>query len=88
MYIADKFLLGNIHCYKNFIRLMIYVFTFKFVLYRWNYYLNLLFTFSLGLGFRPIAENADERSLVWYSASNATEVRKWTQLLDEFLERE
>ncbi|XP_032668439.1 sodium/potassium-transporting ATPase subunit beta-2-like [Odontomachus brunneus] len=40
-----------------------------------------------GLGFRPIAENADERSLIWYKASNATEVQKWTQLLDTFLEQ-
>lgn len=43
---------------------------------------------SLGLGFRPISDNADERSLIWYSASNATEVQRWTRLLDNFLERE
>ena len=40
----------------------------------------------LGLGFRPISENADERSLVWYSASNSTQVAKWTNRLDIFLE--
>lgn len=40
-----------------------------------------------GLGFRPIAENADERSLVWYSASNPAQVQKWTGLLDKFLEK-
>lgn len=40
-----------------------------------------------GLGFRPISDNADERSLIWYSASNATEVKKWTHLLDKFLEQ-
>ncbi|XP_015189132.1 PREDICTED: sodium/potassium-transporting ATPase subunit beta-2-like [Polistes dominula] len=38
-----------------------------------------------GLGFRPMSENPDERSLIWYTASNATEVKKWTKLLDKFL---
>ncbi|RLU18376.1 hypothetical protein DMN91_008733 [Ooceraea biroi] len=40
-----------------------------------------------GLGFRPISDNPDERSLIWYSASNETEVQKWTNLLDTFLEQ-
>ncbi|XP_050458136.1 sodium/potassium-transporting ATPase subunit beta-2-like [Cataglyphis hispanica] len=40
-----------------------------------------------GLGFRPMSDNPDEKSLIWYSASNESEVRKWTQLLDIFLER-
>ncbi|KAL2719454.1 sodium/potassium-transporting ATPase subunit beta-2-like [Vespula squamosa] len=39
-----------------------------------------------GLGFRPISDNPDERSLIWYTASNATEVEKWTKILDKFLE--
>ncbi|KYQ53878.1 Sodium/potassium-transporting ATPase subunit beta-2 [Trachymyrmex zeteki] len=39
-----------------------------------------------GLGFRPISDNPDERSLIWYSASNATDIQKWTQRLDQFLE--
>ncbi|XP_011054947.1 PREDICTED: sodium/potassium-transporting ATPase subunit beta-2-like [Acromyrmex echinatior] len=39
-----------------------------------------------GLGFRPISDNPDERSLVWYSASNATDIQKWTKRLDKFLE--
>lgn len=38
-----------------------------------------------GMGFRPISDNADERSLIWYSASNETEVEKWIQILDKFL---
>ncbi|KAI4483547.1 hypothetical protein M0804_007807 [Polistes exclamans] len=38
-----------------------------------------------GLGFRPISENPDERSLIWYTASNATEVERWTKILDTFL---
>lgn len=52
---------------------------------RWTLKESLIGT-NPGLGFRPISENADERSLIWYTASNATEVRKWTQLLDQFLE--
>ncbi|KYM85349.1 Sodium/potassium-transporting ATPase subunit beta-2 [Atta colombica] len=39
-----------------------------------------------GLGFRPISDNPDEKSLIWYSASNATDIQKWTQRLDKFLE--
>lgn len=38
-----------------------------------------------GLGFRPISDNPDERSLIWYSASNTTEVEIWTHRLDTFL---
>ncbi|XP_015608284.1 sodium/potassium-transporting ATPase subunit beta-2 [Cephus cinctus] len=46
-----------------------------------------LITTNPGLGFRPISDNTDERSLIWYSASNATQVRSWTARLDKFLER-
>lgn len=39
-----------------------------------------------GLGFRPISNNTDERSLIWYSSSDPSSVQKWTGLLDDFLE--
>ncbi|XP_043784138.1 uncharacterized protein LOC122710371 isoform X2 [Apis laboriosa] len=39
-----------------------------------------------GLGFRPMSNNADERSLIWYSSSDPSSVQKWTGLLDTFLE--
>ena len=38
-----------------------------------------------GLGFRPISNNTDERSLIWYSSSDPNSVQKWTRLLDTFL---
>ncbi|XP_076232639.1 sodium/potassium-transporting ATPase subunit beta-2-like [Calliopsis andreniformis] len=38
-----------------------------------------------GLGFRPISENTDERSLIWYSSSDPASVQKWTGLIDKFL---
>ncbi|XP_076656465.1 sodium/potassium-transporting ATPase subunit beta-2 [Halictus rubicundus] len=41
---------------------------------------------SPGLGFRPISDNPDERSLIWYSSSDPASVQKWTGLLDQFLE--
>ncbi|XP_015434998.1 PREDICTED: sodium/potassium-transporting ATPase subunit beta-2-like [Dufourea novaeangliae] len=39
-----------------------------------------------GLGFRPISNNTEEKSLIWYSSSDPASVQKWTGLLDEFLE--
>lgn len=39
-----------------------------------------------GLGFRPISDNTDESSLIWYSSSDPASVQKWTRLLDKFLE--
>ncbi|XP_078041449.1 sodium/potassium-transporting ATPase subunit beta-2 [Augochlora pura] len=39
-----------------------------------------------GLGFRPISDNPEERSLIWYSSSDPTSIQKWTCLLDKFLE--
>ncbi|XP_026471690.1 sodium/potassium-transporting ATPase subunit beta-1-like [Ctenocephalides felis] len=38
-----------------------------------------------GLGFRPIADNTEEGSLIWFDAKNETEVAKWTTIIDEFL---
>lgn len=39
-----------------------------------------------GLGFRPISNITEEGSLIWYNATNATSVNKWTTLTSEFLE--
>ncbi|XP_017795244.1 PREDICTED: sodium/potassium-transporting ATPase subunit beta-2-like isoform X1 [Habropoda laboriosa] len=39
-----------------------------------------------GLGFRPISEIPEEKSLIWYSSSDPSSVQKWTGLLDKFLE--
>ncbi|XP_012280194.1 sodium/potassium-transporting ATPase subunit beta-2 [Orussus abietinus] len=38
-----------------------------------------------GLGFRPVSDNEKEGALIWYSASNATQVQRWTGFLDTFL---
>ena len=39
-----------------------------------------------GLGFRPIAENGDQGSLIWYDSSNKAQIRFWTKLIDKFLD--
>ncbi|XP_063701767.1 sodium/potassium-transporting ATPase subunit beta-2-like isoform X2 [Culicoides brevitarsis] len=39
-----------------------------------------------GLGFRPLPDDPDEGSLVWYEAKNQTQVKVWTDRLDKFLE--
>lgn len=39
-----------------------------------------------GLGFRPIAENGDQGSLIWYDSSNKAQIRYWTKLIDKFLD--
>ncbi|KAK9753044.1 Sodium / potassium ATPase beta chain [Popillia japonica] len=38
-----------------------------------------------GMGFRPISNNTDEGSLIWYNSKNATTIGKWVNLLNEFL---
>ncbi|XP_066597906.1 sodium/potassium-transporting ATPase subunit beta-2-like [Prorops nasuta] len=53
---------------------------------RWTLDSSLIGT-TPGLGFRPISENTAERSLIWYSASNATQVEIWANRLDKFLEQ-
>lgn len=40
-----------------------------------------------GLGFRPLPDDPDEGSLIWYEAKNQTQVKIWTDRLDTFLER-
>jgi len=39
-----------------------------------------------GLGFRPISEDVDQGSLIWYDASNNTQVSYWTKNLDGFMQ--
>lgn len=41
-----------------------------------------------GLGFRPIADNVDQGSLIWYDSKNPAQIRYWIKLIDEFLECE
>lgn len=38
-----------------------------------------------GMGFRPISNNTDEGSLIWFNSKNATTIDKWVSLLHEFL---
>lgn len=40
-----------------------------------------------GLGFRPISDNLNHGSLIWYKANDTKQVKHWVQLLDDFLER-
>lgn len=39
-----------------------------------------------GLGFRPISQDVDQGSLIWYDASNQTQIIYWTKILDGFMQ--
>lgn len=39
-----------------------------------------------GVGFRPIHEDVEQGSLIWYDVSNETQVKEWTSNLDNFLD--
>lgn len=41
-----------------------------------------------GLGFRPMAHDVDQGSLIWYDVSNQTQINYWSNLLDEFMDGE
>ena len=41
-----------------------------------------------GLGFRPMAEEVEQGSLIWYDVSNQTQIKSWSNILDDFLARE
>lgn len=41
-----------------------------------------------GLGFRPMAHDVDQGSLIWYDSSNQTQINYWTNLLDDFMNGE
>lgn len=41
-----------------------------------------------GLGFRPMAEEVEQGSLIWYDVSNQTQIKSWSKILDGFLARE
>lgn len=53
--------------------------------------LHKLFFFSRktfqGLGFRPIPRMPESRSLIWYNATNATQIDDWVSNIDGFLDR-
>ena len=38
------------------------------------------------MGYRPISNNTNEGSLIWYESANKTQILKWVTLIDEFLE--
>lgn len=38
-----------------------------------------------GLGFRPLPENVDHGSLIWYDVSDESKVNYWTNILDDFM---
>lgn len=40
-----------------------------------------------GIGFRPVSSNVEEGTLIWYNKTNQTTIKKWTTLLDTFLQR-
>jgi sodium/potassium-transporting ATPase subunit beta len=39
-----------------------------------------------GLGFRPLPEDVEQGSLIWYDASNQTQITYWTKILDRFMQ--
>lgn len=47
----------------------------------------MIFFFFSGLGFRPIPRT-EERSLIWYNGTNATQIDAWVSNVDQFLESE
>jgi len=41
-----------------------------------------------GLGFRPMSKNVDQGSLIWYNGGNQSQIKYWTESLDDFLSGE
>lgn len=39
-----------------------------------------------GLGFRPLPDDVERGSLIWYDVSNQTQVSYWTNILDRFMQ--
>lgn len=39
-----------------------------------------------GLGFRPLPDDVEQGSLIWYDVSNETQVFYWTNILDRFMQ--
>lgn len=39
-----------------------------------------------GVGFRPMSDDVDQGSLIWYDAGNQTQIVYWTNLIDQFLQ--
>lgn len=40
-----------------------------------------------GVGFRPVSNKFEEGTLIWYNKTNQTDIKRWTTLIDKFLER-
>lgn len=40
-----------------------------------------------GMGFRPMPEDVEKGSLIWYKASNASNVDTWVQSINKFIAR-
>lgn len=54
---------------------------------KWQLHESLIGT-NPGLGFRPMAEEVEQGSLIWYDVSNQTQIKSWSNILDDFLARE
>ncbi|XP_018325786.1 sodium/potassium-transporting ATPase subunit beta-1 [Agrilus planipennis] len=39
-----------------------------------------------GIGFRPISNQTEEGSLIWFDSKNNTSIQKWVKLLDQFFD--
>lgn len=39
-----------------------------------------------GMGFRPISNNTEEGSLIWYNMKNSTTMDKWIKLMNKFID--
>lgn len=38
-----------------------------------------------GLGFRPVAENVDQGSLIWFDSTDKKQIKYWVKQIDDFL---
>lgn len=41
-----------------------------------------------GLGFRPIADNVDQGSLIWFESTDKKQIKYWVKRVDDFLASE
>lgn len=51
---------------------------------KWTLHESIIGT-NPGLGFRPISDDVEQGSLIWYDSSNQTQIKYWTRLLDDFM---
>lgn len=52
---------------------------------RWKLGESLIGT-NPGLGFRPVADNVDQGSLIWFDSTDRKQIKYWVNRVDEFLE--